>query len=529
MVSYIVGSNLNITPRDGGPVDYRLIDPNIKYPDLMMRPVVTDSTPATVKTHDFVQMQSRGQLEKEFDEAYWQTSIMSLDGLLSPVSLYPTPWNGTYHMSLYTRSKCPYCLGTNKFERFIRDEAQVPSRDSANPNEGNRKYTKTPCPFCVEDEKKIKSYHDSANTSEVFPPYIIASGNDLQIIDERALLYSGNLSNPINNYTLNPIVLTSGEYSCFQARSSGDYCAHSITAVGFGFSAPTGQNSIDSMVGLNTANTNFSEIDISYQDGKRQGNHRFFGLRGPLTVHGWGYDLEGYPVPNASGEYKLDRAGNIQVKSDGTPIYKNQVRQPDGTYSAPYKEKTFYKGWAQLPSTWPVGPVDLRWDEKARVWTVGSNYRPVWITIEHDLIGDNPVRGVIEDGISDASPLPYGLRKLVFVRDPSHLFKAPRGAALYCRYDQSSGFYLPIYNRPLITTGIIVNGITVDIEKTYTIKSAKAMTEYEARKATNLPLAIPVIERYRTLYDNPLELAVSNGKKGLFSYVSGKWTLTNVG
>lgn len=532
MVDFLVGSNLNMTSRDGGPISLENIDPNIKYPDLMLRPIITGSTPGTVKTHNFVELVGRKQVEKEFDEGYWQTSIMSLDGIFSPVSLYPTPWNGTYHMSLYTRSRCPYCKGTNIFKRFIRDQKNNSLEESvdANSPDANVEYTRTPCPWCLPDVDKAKSHYNSANPSEVFPPYVVASGTDLQIIDQKALFYSGNYINPINQYTLNPIVLTNGEYSCFQARSSGDLCAHSIGSVAYGHGPPTGECSIDSMNGIETMQRNFSEIDIEYQEGFMQGNHRFFGLRGPLTVHGWGYDLEGFPVPNSSGEYKLNNFGNIVYRdaAQTMPAYKNQVRQNDGTWTEPYKERTFYKGWAQLPSTWPVGPVDLRWDENARVWTVGSNYRPVWITIEHDLVDDNPVRGAIEDGLSDSTPLPQGYRKAVFVRDELFIFKAPRGTALYCKYNTDNGFYQPIYNRPLITTGIIASSFMADISKTYTIKAEKAMAEYEVAKLKNKNLSVPVIETYRTEYDNPLQLSTSIGDKAIFSYINGKWTLTNV-
>lgn len=527
MLEFLIGGNSNLTPRDGDIPEISKIDKHIKYPDLMQRPAITDSNPTTVKTYNFVELQNDRQLQKEFDEDYYQKSIMSLDGIFSPVSLYPTPWNGTYHMSKYTRSKCPYCKGKNIFDVEIRDQ-QSSEEDTEDPRKGTSIYRKSPCPFCIDDKEKEKSYFSSVTTSEVAPPYIVASGTDLEILDDRAFLYSGYYNNPINQYTLNPIVLMTGEYSCFQSRSIGDLCAHSITSVGFGLTPPTGEESIDSIEGLNTPFRNFSEIDTSYQEGTWQGNHRFFGLRAPLVIHGWGHDLEGFPVPNSSGEYQLTETGEIKLKPDGTPIYKNQVRQSDGTYSAPYKEKTFYKGWAQLPTTWPVGPLDLRWDENAKVWTVGSNYRPVWITIEHDLVNENPVRGVIEDGLTDSTPLPDGFRKLVFVRDSSFLFKAPRGAALYCKYDSDSGFYQPIYNRPLITTGTIVNGLQADIDKTYTIKSSKAMAEYEAKKATVSNLEVPVIEKYRAEYSNPLEFTFFAGKKGIFSYVNGTWTLTSI-
>ena len=38
-------------------------------------------------------------------------SFMSLDGILSPISFYPTKYISTYHMTLYDRDACPYCNG----------------------------------------------------------------------------------------------------------------------------------------------------------------------------------------------------------------------------------------------------------------------------------------------------------------------------------------------------------------------------------------------------------------------------------
>jgi hypothetical protein len=232
-------------------------------------------------------------------------------------------------------------------------------------------------------------------------------------------------------------------------------------------------------------------------------NMRFFGLRGPLMVHGWGYDTEGYPVPNSSGEPKLLN-GQIVRDSDGNIVYKNQVLDPiTNKYTKPYKENTFYKGWGQFPGTWPVGPVDLRWDSDAKVWTVGANYKPVWVLLETDLLGDTPTRGEILDGPNDNSPLPSGLRKLVFVKDSLGMNPAPRGAPVYCKYDSKNGFYEPIYNRPFVTSGIIAGPTSVNV--------------YNIYKNTN--------STYNTVYKNPLGFNVSNGDAGIFAFIGSGWVL----
>ena len=70
--------------------------------------------------------------------------------------------------------------------------------------------------------------------------------------------------------------------------------------------------------------------------------------------------------------------------------------------------------------------------------------------------------------------MPDGYRRLVFVKDPTGLFRAPRGAALYCKYNTDNGFYEPIYNQPFITTGKTTSATVADIDNTYTLKYAKS-------------------------------------------------------
>lgn len=293
--------------------------------------------------------------------------------------------------------------------------------------------------------------------------------------------------------------------------------------IGHGLTIPQSGNSIKVSYGKNI-NNNFDSYDINYKnyclnqnispmsfkaidgypntESAPANNMRFFGLRGPLMVHGWGYDTEGYPVPNSSGEPKLDNNGNFIKDNRGNIVYKNQNRNPDGSWTKPYKEHTFYKGWGQLPSVWPVGPVDLRWDDNAKVWTVGANYKNVWVQIENDLIGNEPSRGQIISDL-DKNPLPSGLRKLVFVKDSLGISPAPRGAQIYCKYDSANGFYEPIYNRPFITSGVIQGSYSVDIYQIYSTNNTT----------------------YRTSYKNPLDFNVSHGDKGLFVFMGDSWVL----
>ncbi len=80
-------------------------------------------------------------------------------------------------------------------------------------------------------------------------------------------------------------------------------------------------------------------------------DYRFFALRGPLWMHGWGYDLDGKPVPN-----EIDTTGNA----------RSGIFTPSGS-------NKFLDGWLRQPDTWPSAPIDLRFDHQRGVWTVPAS------------------------------------------------------------------------------------------------------------------------------------------------------------
>lgn len=458
-------------------------------------------------------------------ENYSSLSVMSLDGIFSPISFYPTAYGTTYPLSPYPRSHCPICKGlgfvdlgqhsaaNSQFQRsntsaFINVQGINSSFSTLN----------KPCKFCVPDIDIEKAKKKSSQPNEITPPMLIASGSDRQILTDRSLAFQFQTCK-INTYTLNPIVMsaTGSDFSIYQHKQQSDRCGHSVGAVSFGNIFP---DVMDGLAAILTPNIqkNYNDYDInllrhdfSYSNSYQ--NQRFFGLRGPIMVHSWGYDLQGYPVPNSSGEYKFGAGNEILRDSNGDPVGKNQVLQSDGTWSAPYKENTFYKGWAQLPTTWPVGPLDLRWDSNARVWTIGANYKPVWVVIETDLLDKtSTARGIIVESSYDNTPLPQGLRKVVFVKDSLGIFSAPRGAALYCKYDPDNGFYEPIYNRPLMTSGQLLGGLNATIFNGYTPSVVSA----------------DIVSQYVVTFLNPVNFATPAGSLGLFVFLNGSWVLQSI-
>jgi len=473
-------------------------------------------------------------LEKD----YATKSMMSTDGIFSPISFYPTPYNATFHITKYFTPCCPFCNGTRTYTYFVNPDLLSINLDGINSIDNQTKNTKQkPCPFCEPTQQKTQSMYKSAGPRESSPPFIVASGKDLEIISQLNNT-SGASGMPIVNYsTLNPFILSSGEFSNYN-KQSGDYTGFSIDLVAHSNMPPRSGDGLRPLYSTNIFNA-YSDRDLILEawvadirskgipvpalpPSGRKNNIRSFALRGPVMLHSWGYDLDGFPVPNASGE-PLVRGNTIVRDENNNIVGKNQkqVPLPNGRigWSKPYKENTFYKGWGQMPGTWPVGPIDFRWDENAKVWTVGSNYKPVFVALEEDLVNREPIRASILDSSQSDHPLPSGLRKLVFVRDPIGSFSAPRGAVVYCRYDSVNGFYEPIARSAYVTSGIISSANTANIYKIYN----------PIPDNVNIDLSqTPEVEQYQTLYSNPLNYPIKPSSIGLFVFIGSGWVLQSI-
>lgn len=121
---------------------------------------------------------------------------------------------------------------------------------------------------------------------------------------------------------------------------------HDIEFVGRGTTPP---NSSLGMVSEGYAQTE----DTANSD--HQDDYRMMALRGPLILKSWGYDLDGFPVPN-----KVDSA----------------TAAATGTFESTDLKNKFMDNWLRKSESWPTGPVDLRWDRARAVWTV-PQYRRV--------------------------------------------------------------------------------------------------------------------------------------------------------
>jgi len=97
----------------------------------------------------------------------------------------------------------------------------------------------------------------------------------------------------------------------------------------------------------------FHVIGADYGPSGNYENERGMALKGPLLLHGWGYDTESKPIPNS--------ADNI---SDTT----------NGIFTSVNLTDNFMSDFLRKPMSWPVAPVDLRFDRERGVWTIPPSY-----------------------------------------------------------------------------------------------------------------------------------------------------------
>jgi hypothetical protein len=531
------------------------------------------------------------EVSRELNTAYSSKSMMSLDGFFSPISFYPTPHQSTVSYVKYDRKFCPICKGAGVYEKEISPTMGYPEQKiqvrceycedkSKIPDMKNFTVTESSPPYILASGLRLavrEPTGNSTNTQSIIYEYV--SDKNLISNPKKYLEVFGRRS--INLFNLNPIIVASGEFRNINALDN-DMSGHGIEVVARGMIAPKNaldvvDNIVAGEVVVNGTNNNvlykwndtqgkfvadsaaFSGImlpkdylDIDYefrrtikqvsqvQDDQEPQitlmNQRFMGFRGPMVMHGWGYDTEGYPVPNASGEPKMvdsfgrpHRTKDLKTYGSFDPnsadsgdiiIGRNQVWDEEKSeWSKPYKEAAFAEKWGQAPEKWPVGPVDLRWDDSRRVWVAPQAPKNVYVVLEEDLVLERnsrstyPARGFLDDLQFSKDPLPTGLRRVVFVKDYGG-YTAPRGAKLYCKYNGDTGFYEPVAKQQIITSGVIQQGFSATIFSTYAVPNNTRTQD---------------VTKINVQFVNNLNLEAKPNHRALFIYMDGAWTLMAVG
>ena len=178
-------------------------------------------------------------------------------------------------------------------------------------------------------------------------------------------------------------------------------------------------------------------------------------LRGPLVIQGWGYDLNGKPIPNKEDD-ESDARG--------------------GTFKSDELKDEFLDDWIQKRETWPVAPVDLRYDRDRKVWTIPNTFRIIQVSgsgeiapgasAECDPLNINTVYN--SAGTEVAQPK-------VTVTNPSWNTAVASGQSFYAFYDTKDCTYYPVALSGACAPQVTGSGdITVTVSesggcKTYTV------------------------------------------------------------
>ena len=309
----------------------------------------------TNKTYvgNFMPKEAISQLRNNYNNK----SAMSLDGIFSPVSFYPTMANTTFSLRKFSTIHCTICKGAG--------ELVFASKKYNTNRKPDEAAIKIKCPACsVKKIELASSSTTSSATGESLPPYIITNETDFNTILQFATTKSSiassaqvdstksaGLSIPINQISLQPITVPYGEFRNTNTQTD-DRCRHSIRVIARGEVPQKNPQSLEnhlnqenyySPLGRYLArgsqaghNPDFYGMDLLATNHRRNVtgfnylmNQRFFGLRGPMVMHGWGYDMEGYPVPNQSDEpLFLDAVGRpprfkLKVEEIGNFLYKD--------------------------------------------------------------------------------------------------------------------------------------------------------------------------------------------------------------
>lgn len=166
-------------------------------------------------------------------------------------------------------------------------------------------------------------------------------------------------------------------------------------------------------------------------------DYRFHALRGPIVLQQWGYDTDGKPIPNESDTDTEAKKGNFKRES--------------------LKDK-FLTNWISKPATWPVGPIDLRYDRNRGVWTAPPPYRIIAAELMEDLMpGASAAAKVLKEydqDLYDNTGKPIA-NPTIRIRDRIDTFLS-KGAKVYCYFDTYLAEYIAftsVDNYPTIITG----------------------------------------------------------------------------
>lgn len=555
----------------------------------------------TIRTRTFVGLYPENEVAANAAENYQHLSMASLDSIFSPVSFYPALQ--TFGISKTPRHQCHQCQQTGKIKNYVNDINTNPSGTTVVEIEIN-------CPYCtdklaVPSNTSKTSLAASSSSPEALPPYIISDSNDISNLTSMLSANSSSSSSssdssvsdgkeiPINQITLNPVTVSSGIYRNTNSQVVGERGRNAIEIIGRGVIPPNSfrTNTTTIIDSQDYSNTDERAQNSIASNGTILNNQRFFALKGPMMFHGWGYDVNGYPVPNESDEPQVDEYNrplrfNLIIENIGSLVSyervqigspfvfegedfeqgKYNIKAANDAYSdTAYADRqcqvlqvkndletlvntgdgAFNKGdiltkqyeWngnkyvKQERST----KFALNWSEKPDLWPVGpidlrwDADRKVWTVPTSSNKPYKLVYVTLEQDLikPDNSDITYSARG--FLDDIEYMTESlPENYRRLVYVRDRTGFTAP-RGAKLLCRYMSSFGFYEPISK----PSIVAKGLMSSNNSANIEMTYTqgrqagVVPTINVSFDNPLGLSAGNGKTGIFTFIDGKWTLTS--
>jgi hypothetical protein len=284
-------------------------------------------------------------------ESYQNKAFMSMDGLIRPVSM-----DGAGGLPQYYQSTgvIPAPLTSTSYTTEELDDARLsdPSASDA----------------------------DTAYFSQQPLPPIVGSGDTTYDVSTGITAADYVINTQYLNPFTNPKVTSLGGEAFdgdggnrsqkHSSHEDSEKMGHDINVVGRSISIHD-----DPKDGSDYATNSLREVEyasgLEDVDPSRaySNDYRMFAMRGPILLHGWGYDLDGKPIPN-----KQDWDTDNTLANAKQGIFEDTNLQDE-----------FAPGWLKKSDTWPVAPIDLRFDRIRGVWTTQQPFAFVAGELQEDL------------------------------------------------------------------------------------------------------------------------------------------------
>ena len=289
---------------------------------------------------------------------YFQLAGMSMDGFYLPVSLRGVGNNPnnlpefsiqtsnntfTRHPSWDNKARLPrFAMKCNFSGSFIEWDTQTQYVDDF------KNYNKPGYPIATKTRDEIPPFKLKTSSTESSDCYLLP-------INQRYL-------NPYTTKAMLSAENTSANFEPWDSRKNQTVLGFVMSSIVFGDTHAEYQISHTNIYDTGGDGLELKNADEHIR--QQINNFRIPALRGPLVLQGWGYDTTGKPIPNSS---------DAQINTELGQFRKDRLTNK------------FQKDWLQNPRSWPVGPIDLRFDRERGVWTCPSPNKIIVARLKEDL------------------------------------------------------------------------------------------------------------------------------------------------